>query len=91
MQHSSKRRDPVQGRKREMFGDQSLQLQGDTTAVAGEPCGVQQEWTPATARPQGSFTVLGTVLTGQETCKSTCATTTKMNFLSSGATQPLES
>lgn len=43
VQCGSKSRDPVQGRKRKLFGDQSLQEQGDITTKAGEPCVAQQE------------------------------------------------
>lgn len=66
-----------------MFGDQSLQEQGNTATIAGEPCVAQQEWTPATASPRGTPLCWAIILTGQETCKSTCAIATKINFLSS--------
>lgn len=39
VQCGSKRRNPVQGRKRETFGEQKVQEQGNTTVIAGELCG----------------------------------------------------
>lgn len=72
----------MQGRKKEMFGEQNLREQGNTTAVTGELRGLAGV-DASQGKPQENPTVLGIILRGQETCKSTCAVT-KTNFLSSG-------
>lgn len=66
-----------------MFADQILQEQGNTTAKESlyDPAAMDTSH----SKPQRkNSTVLGIILTGQETSKFTCAITTKMNFWSSG-------